>query len=1135
MELLNTAAASSKPAPHGKNSFFRSIIKYQTLGLFLACLLSPPLYADVINPNILITTQPDGTKIKLRFKGNRALNWYEDLAGFPVVEIDGTYFYQRSIDSNSRQNLPKVGSVDPKSSGIKKISLQQRWEHFEESGSVLPSNSRVVADYFNRVQQAPPVGNIRNLVVLLKFSDHGSRPLPSQADFDTLFNSVGGHPTLAPTGSIRDIYLENSYQQLTLDSTVLDWITVSNSEAYYAGGNSSLNGQVSEAIAEALSIADSTVDFTQFDSDSDGVIDAITIVHSGYAAEFGGIDTYGASREDRIWSHKGSMIPAWTSSESVSVTDYNINPGLWNTSGTAIGRVGVIAHELGHFFGLPDLYDYDTSTSGGSLGSGIGSWGLMANSWGFTGDQLNPPHMSAWSKIELGWVAPTTLTTAGTYTANQVETNANIYKIDKGFPSGEYLLLENRQPTGIESTIPQGGLAIWHIDENRANNTDQSYPGLPDWPSEHYRVALLQADGLYDLEKNTNRGDSGDIFHGGALDEISSSTTPSTDSYQSGQFVPTDIFIKDISSSGSSMSFTYGLSNPDPVFTYPAGGETLSEFSTELISWNRNGASASTSYIIQAGRSCIAEDVLIENAESSPSDFTTSNAGGQYSWTSETNNPYEGVGNWHAENPDVTGDQYLVSPMFLAPDNIPGNAPTLTFWHSYNTETNYDGGVVEATTDGGNNWIDLGVYMTQNSYNIDLFNTANPLGGRSAFSGSSGGYVKTVVDISSFAGSLMSIRFRFGSDSSVGLPPNYTGWDIDLISVTGASPDMTAIGISTSSTLSWDISETPGDNYCLSIQGSGSEGTTNVVYSELFDIAPGSTALCNGLVVDVDLNLGQLPTTGDDVVLGTPGADIINTLAGHDTICAGAGDDIIDSGGGDDWIDAGSGNDMIITRTGVDTIFGGDGNDTILAGNDNDIIYGGNDNDTIFGQPGNDEIYGEDGVDGINGGGGNDTIYTGSGGTVGTGVFVSGSVGNDTIYGGPDADDLRGFNGADTINGGGGNDLISGGIGRDTINGQAGDDTIRGQDSVDTLLGGSGQDIIYGGAGDDTINGGPDNDTLEGGPDDDVVSGDGGTDTLRGGSGNDTLAGGGGTGDSCDGQSGTDTASTTCESISGIP
>ena len=87
-----------------------------------------------------------------------------------------------------------------------------------------------------------------------------------------------------------------------------------------------------------------------------------------------------------MWSCRWS-IPSWNSGDrngngvGVKVSAYHvINPGLWSTSGTAIGRIGVIAHETGHLFGLPDLYDTDSGS-----GKGIGSKGLMANSWRFDG------------------------------------------------------------------------------------------------------------------------------------------------------------------------------------------------------------------------------------------------------------------------------------------------------------------------------------------------------------------------------------------------------------------------------------------------------------------------------------------------------------------------------------------------------------------------------------------------------------------------------------------------------------------------------------------------------------------------------------------------------------------------------
>ena len=288
---------------------------------------------------------------------------------------------------------------------------------------------------------------------------------------------------------------------------------------------------------------------------------------------------------------------------------------------------------------------------------------------------------------------------------------------------------------------------------------------------------------------------------------------------------------------------------------------------------------------------------------------------------------------------------------------------------------------------------------------------------------------------------------------------------------------------------------------------------------------------CNGLFITVDLNAGETPTGGDDVILGTPEADTIKALAGDDTICGEGGDDIINGGNGDDWIDGGAGNDQIRGNNGMDEIFGDVGDDEIRGGADDDTIEGEDGDDTLSGQGGNDTIDGGNGVDDISGGGGQDTLYAGSGATVGTGKLVFGGSGSDTLIGGPDADDLRGSNGNDIINGFGGNDFISGGLGRDIADGGDGDDEIRGNGAVDTLSGGAGNDLIEGGSQSDIINGNDGDDTLLGGSGRDEINGGAGSDELIGGADDDTLDGGESSGDVCSGNLGTDTATGDCEVI----
>lgn len=515
--------------------------------IFAAVLICQSLWAMPASPIPFETHQPDGKKIRLRIRGDERFHWLEDTEGYTVVRDKRRYAYGK-LDSNGRLKPTDltVGIDNPKARGFKKKTLPPvgvrrslRPSLFSGEDSVPPPET------------VPPTGTVKNLVVLCLFKGHTFEANTRDPnDYDILFNQIGGDAILAPTGSVKDLYLENSYGVMTLESTVTAWVMLPETEEYYADNNDGLGSYPANAqgmVEDALEEVDSSIDFSQFDNDGDGYIDAITFIHSGYGAETGG------GGGDWIWSHRWALNQyEWTSDEGVKVNGYHTEPALWGTSGTDIVRFAVIAHELGHFFGLPDFYDTDGS------GAGIGSWGIMANSWGFDYTQYHPPHFSAWSKIQLGWTTPTVITTPGVYAIDQAETNSQVYRIDYDYPSGEYLLIENRQPAGIETVIPQGGLCIYHIDE-QADDVTEGYPGQDGWPwnGNHYRIAVLQADGDYDLEKRYNRGDSGDLYHGAGVSEVSQTTTPNTHVYQSGNIAITDNAIRNISASGASMTFTY--------------------------------------------------------------------------------------------------------------------------------------------------------------------------------------------------------------------------------------------------------------------------------------------------------------------------------------------------------------------------------------------------------------------------------------------------------------------------------------------------------------------------------------------------------------------------------------------------
>jgi M6 family metalloprotease-like protein len=564
--LMNQKMQSSVAV---KKSFLRVPCFFAALAA--AAFLAGATTGHAVNasPRPISVTQPDGTRITLRLKGDEFTHWFEAADGFAVVRDGQRYVYaQRGANGGLEKTALLVGQGNPRA-----IGLQERLRPSAQFINAARQRS-VPAAGVNGVNGATgaaagtgivarPIaasGTIRNLVILCRFSDHTlGVHTRAREDYDTLMNAVGGHPTLAPTGSLKDYYTEASQGTVTINSTVLAWVTLPHTEAYYTDG---LNGfgfypqNGPGMVKDALDLVDSMVNFGQFDSDNDGFIDAIDIIHSGYGAEVDG-------NPDHIWSHKADLseVPGgrWTSADPnsngvpVKVFDYHTEPALWDNFGTDILRVGVIAHETGHFFGLPDLYDY----TGG--GEGIGSYCLMANSWGFDGTQLHPPHFSAWAKMELGWLTPTTIG-PGTYNVPRAETTRTAYRITNGFPNGEYLLIENRQSFGFEQML-QGGLCIWHVDNVQTNNNWPGYPGGFGWPARHYQIALLQADGAYHLEHGINRGDAGDVYRSGGVSAITMTTVPSTAAYQSGSLISSANIITNISISGSNMTFVFANTN----------------------------------------------------------------------------------------------------------------------------------------------------------------------------------------------------------------------------------------------------------------------------------------------------------------------------------------------------------------------------------------------------------------------------------------------------------------------------------------------------------------------------------------------------------------------------------------------
>jgi M6 family metalloprotease-like protein len=234
-------------------------------------------------------------------------------------------------------------------------------------------------------------------------------------------------------------------------------------------------GPAGKLVLDAAAIADPEIDYSDYDTDKDGVVDFFMAVFAGCGGNgssqlsvAGCPQEYGVAPYDNVWPHSSSLEfyysdpetklpgfttddqlkdlegrPLWYTDDSYSemtttdqgedlkvyvrVGPYNVNPE------TAIDAASVISHEYGHSLGLPDFYSTGSRET-------YGDWNLMAT------DKSH--HIDAFGRQELGWVVPEVLDSSRTetdITDSKQDTDTITWQQPDGTP---YTLTEGRDGVG---------------------------------------------------------------------------------------------------------------------------------------------------------------------------------------------------------------------------------------------------------------------------------------------------------------------------------------------------------------------------------------------------------------------------------------------------------------------------------------------------------------------------------------------------------------------------------------------------------------------------------------------------------------------------------------------------------------
>ncbi len=311
-----------------------------------------------------------------------------------------------------------------------------------------------------------------------------------------------------PTGTVTEYYTEVSYDQLYFTGDAQGWYNVLGPIQNYSPGGSSGGPKF---VVEVIQVSDPTLNYADYiqyyDAQNRPHIGFLAVVHAGAGAEAGA---------NNIWSHRWNFTVysggPITTNDVDPLSGFNViidgpyaimpeRSGGLNNSGPII-EIGVFAHEFGHIFGIPDLYDTDGSSEG------LGNWCLMAGgTWGGDGSSPETPvHISAWVKKELGWVTPINITSyEDALSVSNIEENPVVYRMWKdGTIGNQYFLIENRQKIGFDVNLYNSGFLIYHVDDAVGSNQNEN----------HYKVDLEQADGFRNLNNGQGRGDPGDPFPG---------------------------------------------------------------------------------------------------------------------------------------------------------------------------------------------------------------------------------------------------------------------------------------------------------------------------------------------------------------------------------------------------------------------------------------------------------------------------------------------------------------------------------------------------------------------------------------------------------------------------------------------
>ncbi|MGA9526413.1 MAG: M6 family metalloprotease domain-containing protein [Myxococcaceae bacterium] len=284
-------------------------------------------------------------------------------------------------------------------------------------------------------------------------------------------------------------------------------------------------------LAEALTLTDAWVDFSAYDSDSDGRVSSSELQLGFLVA--GGEAAYGD--EKSIWAHCWNLADARVLDGVRVASDSGGRYFAWGERhGDHDATLGIIAHEIGHSaFNLPDLYpnlaDWDLMSTG--------NWGRKSNeSW----SGQTPVAMSAHTRWQAGFIDATYVDPMYAVTTHNLHSGLSA------------------TPNLVVTTLPNATARYFALEHRRIEGYDLGLTSR-DVPAGHSGVFVLSESntrvGLEIVRAGTSSVTS-HLFYPGNNDRLAPDTAPNTNDPADGTV--TGYLFSNIAPGGGAMTVRIG-------------------------------------------------------------------------------------------------------------------------------------------------------------------------------------------------------------------------------------------------------------------------------------------------------------------------------------------------------------------------------------------------------------------------------------------------------------------------------------------------------------------------------------------------------------------------------------------------